>query len=201
MSNELPIKIRPISQVDVPFIFSSWLKSFRSAFFAKDIHPKTYYGGHHKIISSLLQTCTTYVACSESDPTEIYGFICAEHMDGTLVVHYIYTKHTFRNLGIGKKLLEMFPTHQSGVSFYTHHNAVAHKQAAAYHFLYSPYLAFLPEYRTGKPTNNLDLNTKVKEEENDEQEFKRHQSRRIKQGPATSEGQDWNRASWIAQTV
>lgn len=177
MSTQMPIKIRPISQLDVPFIMNAWLKSFKGAFFAKDIHPKTYFGNHHSVLRTLLQSCTTLVACSESDPTEIYGFITAEYQDATLVLHYIYVKHTFRNLGIAGQLLAQFPVADSGVSFYTHHNAVAHKQAAAYHLLYNPYLAFLPEYRTNKPSNYLDLNTKVKESETDEFEFKQHHTR------------------------
>jgi ribosomal protein S18 acetylase RimI-like enzyme len=178
MSNsEIPVRIRPVSQVDVPFIFNSWLKSFRGAFFAKDIHPKTYYGEHHKIVASLLQTCTTYVACDDNDPTNIYGFVCGEYMDGAFVLHYIYVKHTFRNFGIATKLIQKFPIAAPGISFYTHHNAVSQKIAIAYNFLYSPYLAFLPEYRKNKPKNALDLNTKVKEDEDDEQDYKRRKQR------------------------
>ncbi len=190
MSQNLPIKIRKLTQLDVGFCFNSWLKSFKGAFFAKDIHPKTYFANHHMLVGELLQSCTTLVACAESDPTEIYGFICAEYMDATLVIHYIYVKHTFRNLGIAKQLLEQFPVGPVGTSFYTHHNAVAHKQAAAYHMLYNPYLSFLPKYRANKPSNYLDLNSKVKESENDEFEFKQHQVRGATPGKRRTEGSE-----------
>lgn len=189
MIEKLPIKIRPISQLDVNFILNSWLKSFRGAFFVKDIHPTTYYAEHHSVCSELLQTCQTYVACSDSDPTEIYGFICAEYISGTLVVHYIYVKHTFRNMGIAKALLAQFAVAPGTMSFYTHHNSVAHKQAAAYQMLYSPYLALLPKYRKGKSKNNLDLNTKIEETEKDGTEFKQHRARGgSKRRITTSEG-------------
>lgn len=183
----LPIQIRPISQVDVPFVIASWLKSYKGAFFAKDIHPKTYFAGQHRVVSSLLQTCTTWVACAESDPTEIYGFICGEYQGQAFVLHYIYVKHTFRNLGIAKQLLAQFPL-TLPVNFYTHHNAVAHKQAAAYHMLYNPYIALLPEYRKNKTSNNLNLNEKVKESENDEFEFKQHQARGSTPGSRRAQG-------------
>jgi len=188
MSQTMPIRIRAITQLDVPFVMNAWLKSFKGAFFAKDIHPKTYFGNHHLVLQDLLQSCTTLVACSESDPTEIYGFITAEYQDGALVLHYIYVKHTFRNLGIAGQLLAQFPVSAAGVSFYTHHNAVAHKQAAAYHLLYNPYLAFLPKYRANKPSNYLDLNTKVKESENDESEFKQHHIRGSTPGKRRTQG-------------
>lgn len=178
METKLPIQIRPINQLDVGFLFNSWLKSFRGAFFVKDIHPKTYYGLHHKVIGSLLQTADTMVACDPNDSTQIYGFICAEQLQGSLVVHYIYVKHTYRNLGIANLLLQQFKVSDNGISFYTHHNHVSHKLAAAYSFLYNPYLALLPEYRANKKSHNLDLNTKVQEHSDDEQEFKRHRSRR-----------------------
>lgn len=171
----LPIKIRPLTQLDVSFVFSSWLKSFKGAFFAKDIHPKTYFSEQHRVVASLLSTCQTYVACAESDPTEIFGFICGEYMSGAFVLHYIYVKHTFRNLGIARQLLGQFKV--GDVSFYSHHNAVAHKQAAAYHFLYNPYLALSTEYRKDKPKNDLDLTEKVKEQESDESKFKRQWNR------------------------
>lgn len=173
MSESLPIVIRPIAQIDVSFIFSSWLRSFKSAFFARDIHPTTYYGNHHELIAELIATSKTYVACSASDSTEIYGFICGEHIGTTFVLHYIYVKHTFRNLGIGRQLLAQFPVDDSGVSFYTHQTGVAAKQAAAYHMMYNPYLAFLSRYRKGKSKNSLNLNEKVQEHDNDEQEYKR----------------------------
>ncbi len=173
----LPIKIRPIMQLDIPFLMNAWLKSFRGAFFSKDIHPNTYYGNHHGLIGELLQTCTTYVACSDTDSSEIYGFICGEYESSTFVLHYIYVKHTFRNMGIARNLLAQFPVAADGISMYTHHNAIAHKQAAAYHFLYNPYLAFLHKYRKDKTKNDLEVDTKLKPGYETEEDFKRMQAR------------------------
>lgn len=142
-----PIRIRKATEADVNFIFNSWLKSMRGGPMSKDVNNTTYYSEHHKVVERLLKSCETYVACSEADVAELYGYICAEKVQGVFVLHFAYVKHTFRGIGIGSALLNAYSHDASTASFYTHHTHMAQKLAAKYNMVYNPYIALIPEYR------------------------------------------------------
>lgn len=159
-----PIKIRKGIASDAPFIFSSWLKSMRSGPFARDITNSVYFAESHKVIERLLKTCEVHVACDAAQEADIYGYICGERIDGIFILHFIYVKHMYRNLGIGTQLLNSF-AHDSGApSMYTHHNETAKALAAKYRMIYSPYIALTPDYRDRvelSPVNPKELLIKV----------------------------------------
>lgn len=138
----LPIRLRPANQEDVPFIFNSWLKSYRNSLFARNITNTTYFTEHHKLIQRIVKKNQVIVACNDQDPSQVYGYICAGHIDGIFVLHYIYVKHSFRNLGVGKALLNSFNHDINTAAIYTHHTRIAEKLAAKYSFLYHPYVLF-----------------------------------------------------------
>lgn len=148
----LPIRIRKATEADVPFIFSSWLKSYRQSPTVRNIANTSYYTEHHKVIENLLQSCEVYVACKDTDTAEIYGFICAEVVSGIFVLHYVYTKHTYRGLGIANQLLSAYER-ADGAAMYTHFTMPATKLAEKYMFVYNPYIALLPSYRVKEPTS------------------------------------------------
>jgi hypothetical protein len=146
-AEELPIAIRKAAPSDISFIFSSWLKSFRDSRFASAITTTIYYTEHHKVVERLLKTCDVYVACNPKDGTELFGYICAEKVDGILVVHYIYVKNTYRQLGLAKTLLNQFSHNPSAAAIFTHNTRASEKLASRFNFVYSPYLALTPNYR------------------------------------------------------
>lgn len=147
-TQEVPIRVRLATEVDVPFIFNSWLKSFRAEHFAVNITNTIYFNEHHKLIEDLLQTCEVYIACDHNNPEDIFGYICAERIDGILIIHYVYVKHMYRRLGIGKTLLGQFNPDLSVASIYSHSTkVVADRIAHKYNLVYSPYVAFLKQYR------------------------------------------------------
>lgn len=145
---ESKVRIRKATEADVPFIFSSWLRSYRTSRFAGEMNNTIYFSEHHKVIQRLLQSCEVYIACSEKDGTDIYGWICAERVQGIFCLHFVYVKHTYRNLGIGKMLLNAY-AHEPGLaSVYTHQTVMALRLAAKFNMTYSPYIALTPDYRT-----------------------------------------------------
>jgi len=141
------IRIRPAIEEDIPFIFSTWLKSFRDSFFAQNISTTIYYAEHHKVVERLLKSCSVFVACSDKDISQLYGYICAEEIDSILVVHYVYVKHSFRWLGIGRQLLNAVHHNATNVSIYTHNTKVSRGLANKFNFVHSPYVALTAEYR------------------------------------------------------
>jgi hypothetical protein len=145
---DLPIRVRPAVEGDVPFIFSSWLKSYRASLFAKQIGNTVFFSEHHKVIEGILETSTVLVLCDAEDVTNIYGYICAEKIDGIFVLHYVYIKHPYRTFGLAKFLLNQF-NHETGSAAMTSHmTRIGGDLAPKYGFVYSPYLALTPEYET-----------------------------------------------------
>lgn len=136
----LPIRLRAATQEDVPFIFNSWLKSYRQSLFARNITSTVYFSEHHKVLENLLRNSTVAIACDQNDPSTVYGYICAGKIDGVFVLHYVYVKHSFRNLGVGKTLLNAFDHDVNTAAVYTHHTRMAEKLAAKYNLMYHPYL-------------------------------------------------------------
>lgn len=140
-NQELPLKIRNVTNEDVPFIFNSWLKSFReTGFMANGISNTVYYDGHHKIIQKILQRSEIWVACDERYPDQIFGYAVAERIDGIFVLHYVYVKHNFRKTGIAKVLLSMFKHDRDQASCCTHLTRLTDRFLMKYNMFYNPYI-------------------------------------------------------------
>jgi len=145
MTNKLPIKIRLATQEDVSFIFNSWLKSYRSSPFARCIANEVYFNEHHKVIEQIIKDNKVIVACNEKDDNQLYGYIVAGNYEGFFILHYIYVKHSFRDMGIGTELLNHFEHDPTSASVYTHHTNLADKLKTKYNMIYHPYLLFNKE--------------------------------------------------------
>jgi hypothetical protein len=141
------IRIRKATESDVPFLFSSWLKSYRQSRFAQDLHTTIYFSEHHKVLESILKSCEVLVACPHDDISQILGWACYEKVQGQFVLHYIYTKQTYRMLGIATQVLAATGHDTSLAGMYSHHSPVAIKLASKYNFVYNPYVGLTSEYR------------------------------------------------------
>jgi hypothetical protein len=136
------VKIRPANEKDVGFIFNSWLKSYKSSRFAKFLPNIVYFSSHHKLIEKLIAKNTVSVACNIADENQIYGYVCAEEVEGALVVHYVYIKDTFRKLNCATLLLQSLGNHKA--FFYSHNTQLASTIVLKKYSncVYNPYLAF-----------------------------------------------------------
>ncbi len=144
MSEELPIAIRPASAEDVSFIFNAWLKSYRSSDFAKNIQGEIYYHEHHKVIEEILKQYNVLIACNKDDYSQIYGFMCAGFTQNVLTIHYVYTKHTFRRMGIAKMLLNAFEYNPEYACIYTHETNAIKSITKELAMVYHPYVSLCP---------------------------------------------------------
>lgn len=139
----LPIQVRGAAKTDIPFITSSWLRSYRDGYLVRAIPNTVYYYQHHKILEHLLPRSIVLVACNEQDPDQILGWICAEVIDTALVVHYVYTKQPFRKFGIAKRLVDLLQeTEQPPAVMVTHNTQMARPIIKAKKWIYNPYLLF-----------------------------------------------------------
>ncbi len=146
--------IRDALPDDVPFVFNSWLKSYRDSPMVKSIPNTIYYDEHHRVIERLLQKpeLCAFVACNPEDSNQIYGYVLAERaFDGqggcvSTTFHWIYCKHPFRGNGIAKALFEKVqhgkpatPGHQT---FYTHRVKNVENLIGDRTFVFNPYALY-----------------------------------------------------------
>lgn len=142
MSNMPKVQLRPANAEDISFIFNSWLKSFRNSYFSKNIVNTVYFTEQHKVIEGILKTSTVIVACNPDDISQVYGWICAERIDGIFCLHYLYVKHSFRSLGIGRILFNSFEHDQTCAGIYTHATRPGETLGIKFNLIFHPYVLF-----------------------------------------------------------
>lgn len=100
------IEVRAAKLDDLPFIYSTWLRSYRhSSQFAKKITNEIFYDMHHRVIDSFItRGGTVLIAHAKGEPDVILGYLCMESVGS--ILQYIYVKEAFRKMGIGKALFE-----------------------------------------------------------------------------------------------
>lgn len=99
MSN---IIVRPSRLEDGPLIYATWLRGlyYGNRLFnciEKDVFFKTY----PQVINKLLMTSDVSIACLTSDPDVIVGYAITQGDR----LHWVYTKRSWRKMGIAKLLL------------------------------------------------------------------------------------------------
>jgi len=94
--------LRAPDSEDLNFIRNSWLKSYRDNPAVSTVPNTTYYRRFHAIIDNLIADPNTrcIVACDPGMPGQIFGYAVGELDGADLDIHWIYTKHTFRNFGL-----------------------------------------------------------------------------------------------------
>lgn len=102
----LKVSVRNARLDELPFIYSTWLRSYRhSSQFAKKISNETFYEWHHKVIDRFVDRGgVILIAHIPEEPDFICGYICVE-TDGS-IVQYAYTRKKWRKQGIAKSLYE-----------------------------------------------------------------------------------------------
>lgn len=144
--NKPSVRLRVANEEDIPFIFSSWLKSYKNSLFACRLPNTIYYTEHHKLIERILKVSDVIVACNNDDPSQVYGWACASKVDGIFCLHYLYVKHSFRNLGIGSILFNSYEHDSSTAGLYTQHTRPMETFAPKHNLIYHPYILINPDY-------------------------------------------------------
>lgn len=110
--------IRSSKGSDLPFIYSTWLESYRyDSNFGKSHRNTIFFEDYRKVVDLILLNSETLVAASSEEPDIIYGYLVKEKHN---VLHYIFVKGPFRRWGVGSALFtKAFPEESLPVS-YTH---------------------------------------------------------------------------------
>jgi ribosomal protein S18 acetylase RimI-like enzyme len=106
--NSLPVILRGPTSEDSNFLLNSWLRELEyNRFYPyRFIHTKTFNTQQTAILQTLIANSLVLIACNQEEFDQIYGYIIFEKLDPETILHFLYVKKTFRNNGIGKRLLE-----------------------------------------------------------------------------------------------
>ncbi len=138
---ELPIRFRNPKGSDHAFILNAWLKSYRKAFPTEGITNTIYYAEHHEIIKSILDKGNVIIACDDTNPDVIVGFIAAEVVDVALVIHYAYVKNSFRGYGIAKLMYDTLAAPENPeITYCTHLTDPISNACKRREIIFNPYL-------------------------------------------------------------
>ena len=141
--NKLPIIYRQMIPADSPFIYSTWLKSYRQMPYAASMSNDTFFHHHKQVVEKILAKPETSVTiiCEDTDPDHIYGYSVVEIYGDASIIHYTYIKHSYRKLGLAKTLLQsQIPLLGQKLTFVSHESR--HHQAFKSKFAleYNPYI-------------------------------------------------------------
>lgn len=102
------ITIRPSTPEDINFVYATWLPGlyFGNSWF-KEINRMLYYKKYHAVIDGIIKrpNITVSIACLKEDPDVILGYAITEIQEPGIVLHWVFTRPVWRNLGIAKQLL------------------------------------------------------------------------------------------------
>jgi hypothetical protein len=111
--------IRPMTADEVPWVFDSWLNSWRMSRYAGIVRNNDYYATTRTAIEDLIAR-GAQILVADAGPT-LLGWICGEVKNGTTVHHYCYVKDPYLQLGIEESLLAALPGVKPGFfTFYQH---------------------------------------------------------------------------------
>lgn len=90
----------------MPLTFQSWSRSYRAEPSSQRMGERAFYVAHRDVIDRLLASgAKVFVARDTDNPVFLYGWLCAQRHEDSLVVHYAYTKRPWRERGIAHALL------------------------------------------------------------------------------------------------
>jgi hypothetical protein len=96
--------VRALQETDIPFLYSSYLKSYRPYF--QYLGNDDFYGLHHRRMEEFLaRGAIGAVAVATDDPDVILGWTLITVTESKVVVFYCYVKHAFRSLKIATTLM------------------------------------------------------------------------------------------------
>lgn len=104
MVNNETVVVRPGKDLDVPFIFATWLKGLRYGNELFELIDATvYFEVYHQVIQKILTAPGTQVsvACLSSDPDTIVGYA----VSNGATLHWVHVKSAWRNIGVAKQLV------------------------------------------------------------------------------------------------
>lgn len=134
-----PVDVRAVHTTDFGFIMHSWLRSYKTmSEIVKRVRDESFYKNHQIILKDIFQSPTNeiLVAHLKDEPDIIIGYLV---FGKEQLIHYVYVKSEFRNLGIAKRLLNSANLDVEAATF-THWTEMVHRYLEKHpNLIYDPY--------------------------------------------------------------
>jgi hypothetical protein len=129
-------KFRDGIKTDINFIYKTWLDSYRyDSDLGKQCRNSIFFPQYQLIIDSILYNDAKVLVCCKPDEEDIiFGYIIYEPD----ILHYIFVKQAFQNLGIG---MQLYRKAQSP-KIYTHKTNNFLNFSNRNEMIYNPFLLF-----------------------------------------------------------
>lgn len=93
---------RPAQESDYPLIYATWLRSlYYGSPHYKQMDRKDFFDSYKQVIALRLNTSKVTVCCLTEDPDVVLGY----SVKADDVLHWVYVKRAWRQLGIAKQLI------------------------------------------------------------------------------------------------
>lgn len=146
--NELLVHQRPLEQADHGLIYNSLLKSYQQqGYGVEGINKGIFFAHHKKQIEKLLEHCLGICAVNPGDHDQIYAYILFSKPVMTPILHYVYVKAPFRNMGFATWLIESMHSSNGGYDSESCQTQITHRTHPFQKFiepkgkyLFNPYL-------------------------------------------------------------
>ena len=135
--------IRLAQADDIAFIYSSCLKSLKhDSKLGTSTANRIFFDNYKLVLDRILADNNTqvFVACKPDEPHVIFGYMIAEPVNS--VLHYVFVKEAFWNLGIASSLFKKAFNQGTGVVSVTHKTRTAEPYMHNRNLIYNPYLLF-----------------------------------------------------------
>jgi ribosomal protein S18 acetylase RimI-like enzyme len=131
-------QIRSYLPEDTNFLYNSWLKSFRESI--NCIENEIFFKNHTKLLDKILKVSEVFIACNPEDEDQIFGYVVRQKLGEISIIHYIYVKHTYRRLGFGNMMMDLFKAGQDIPHVTTHHTRMMDVVGEKWNLVFDPYL-------------------------------------------------------------
>ena len=116
--------IREALPDDIPFIYSTFLKSYKlDSQIGKNVRDGIFFNYYKIVVDDILYHSKVLVACDKNNPLIIYSYLIFENE----CIHYAFTKEAFRRLGILKALYSKATTISPEFQWITHKTSYSTK--------------------------------------------------------------------------
>ena len=133
------ITIRPMVPLDLNFILSTWLKSYKySSDMVRRMRDEEYFKTYEPMLKEIIANSSPLIACLTAESDVILGYMIRQYQAEANCIHYCFVKESWRKLGIFKMLLKAADF--QGKVYFSHWTAPVNSLTNKYpDFIYNPY--------------------------------------------------------------
>ena len=141
----IPHALRPAEPNDLGVVIHPWLQEMRLSPASFGIPNRTFFACQRRLILSILRGAETTIACDAERPNHVFGYVIhGPDFESSPVIHWLYVKSTYREMGLGRTLLEhslggRYPAWCSQASRHSL-SLRAEKELRRYALTYNPFL-------------------------------------------------------------